>query len=117
MINTKEKYPFWITKPDDIKTILSTLTRGEVHTLCTSAGGHEIPYVTYGEKEDYERRANYSSACGGRDISCYANKDSKRPTIMLIGATHGQETEGVASISNLLSLLECGKDLRGEDRH
>ena len=115
MINTKEKYPFWITHPDDIKDILSGIKRGKIHTLCTSAGGYSIPYVTYGEKEDYERRANYSSACGGRDTACYANKEGKRPTIMLIGATHGQETEGVAAISNLISLLESGKDLRGEE--
>ena len=34
---------------------------------------------------------------------------------MLIGATHGQETEGVAGIMNLISLLETGKDLRGQE--
>jgi hypothetical protein len=32
---------------------------------------------------------------------------------MLIGAEHGQETEGVAALTNLISLLETGKDLRG----
>ena len=114
MINTKEKYPFWITGIDDVYGILSEVRRGEVKTLCRSAGGREIKYVTYGEKEDYNRRANYSSACGAHDPSCYADKRGKRPTLMLIGATHGQETEGVAGIANLISLLETGRDLRGK---
>ena len=33
---------------------------------------------------------------------------------MLFAATHGQETEGICAIANLLTLLETGVDLRGE---
>lgn len=114
MINTKEKYPFWITGIDDVERMLSEIKKGEVKVLCTSAGGRTVKYVTYGEKEDLHRKANYSSACGAHDPSCYADKSGKRPILMLIGATHGQETEGVAAIMNLISLLETGKDLRGK---
>jgi len=39
--------------------------------------------------------------------------DAAKSTLMLIGATHGQETEGVAAILNLISVLETGADLRG----
>ena len=115
MINTKEKFPFWVTKIEDCYQMLADLKKGEVKTLGYSAGGREIKYVTYGEKQDYNRRANYSSACGAHDPSCYADRAGKAPTLMLIGATHGQETEGVAGIMNLLSLLETGKDLRGKE--
>lgn len=114
MLNTKAIYPFWVTEPDDIAAILSSGRRGTVRTLCTSAGGYEIPYITYGETEDYHRQANYSSACGARDPKYYADREGKRKTVMLIGATHGQETEGVCAIANLLTLLETGRDLRGE---
>ena len=114
MLNTKATYPFWITEPDDIAKILASCKRGTVHTLCKSAGGHDIPYITYGEKEDYNRQANFSSSCGARHPKYYADREGKRKTIMIIGATHGQETEGVCGIANLLSLLETGVDLRGE---
>ncbi|MBQ8578209.1 MAG: hypothetical protein IJ449_09650 [Clostridia bacterium] len=114
MKNTKSLYPYWITTPEDLAAIEAGLVRGQVHHLCKSAGGRDIPYVTYGEKPDYNRKANYSSACGAKDPAHYADRAGKRTTIMLIGATHGQETEGVCGIANLLSLLETGKDLRGE---
>ena len=114
MLNTKATYPWWITEPDDIAAILASCKRGTVHTLCKSAGGYEIPYITYGEKEDYNRQANYSSSCGARHPKYYADREGKRKTIMIIGATHGQETEGVCGIANLLMLLETGVDLRGE---
>ncbi len=114
MIDTYKTYPFWQTRPADVDRLFAEAKRGTVHTLCRSAGGREIRYITYGDPVDYNRRANYSSACGSGDPSCYAGRDGKRPTILLIGATHGQETEGVAAILNLISLLETGRDLRGE---
>lgn len=114
MIDTKSKYPFWITSIEDTEKILDSVKKGEVHTLCKSAGGRTIRYVTYGEKENYCRSANFSSACGAKDPGFYAKRKDKRPTIMLIGATHGQETEGVAAINNLITLIETGLDLSGK---
>ena len=114
MLNTKAVYPWWVTEPDDIAAILASCKRGTVHTLCQSAGGREIPYITYGEKEDYNRQANYSSALGARHPKYYADREGKRKTILIFAATHGQETEGICAIANLLTLLETGVDLRGE---
>lgn len=115
MIDTYKTYPFWRTRLCDVDEALDNARIGQVRTLCTSAGGHTIRTITYGEKPDYGRRANYSSACGGKDPRCYADREGKAPTILLLGATHGQETEGVAALMNLISLLETGRDLRGEE--
>ena len=114
MIDTYKTYPFWRTDIDYVNAALDAAKIGRVHTLCTSAGGREIRYITYGEKEDYGRTANYSSACGARDPKYYADREGKRPTILLIGSTHGGEKEGVAALMNLISLMETGKDLLGE---
>ena len=59
MFNTDAVYPFWKTKPEQVQQMLASLQKGKVHTLCISAGGHEIPYVTYGEKPDYKGKANH----------------------------------------------------------
>ena len=114
MIDTYKKYPFWRTRIEDIDAALDSAKIGQVHTMGVSAGGRTIRYITYGEKVDYNRTANFSSACGARDPKYYADREGKRPTVMLIGATHGQELEGVAGLVNLISVLETGKDLRGE---
>lgn len=113
MLDTYRTYPFWRTRLEDVDAAIASLRRGCASVLTKSAGGREIPVITYGEKVDYGRRANYNSACGAKDPRCYADRDGRRPTLMLIGATHGQETEGVAGILNLISLLETGRDLRG----
>jgi len=115
MFNTYEKIPYWRTRLCDIDEALDSSKRGEIHTLCKSAGGREIRYITYGDKVDYNRKANFSSACGARNTKYYADREGKRPTIMIIGATHGQETEGICGILNLISLIEKGVDLRGEE--
>ena len=114
MFNTFEKIPYWRTRVCDIDEALDTAKRGQVHTLCKSAGGRTIRYITYGEKENYNRTANLSSACGARDPKYYADREGKRPTIMIIGATHGQETEGICGILNLIKMIETGTDFRGE---
>lgn len=114
MTETYKTYPFWRTSLSAVDDALDRAQKGVVHTLCRTPGGHAVRYLTYGEKPDYNRCANYSSACGAHDPACYADRVGKRTTIVLLGATHGQETEGVTALLNLISLLETGSDLRGE---
>ncbi len=124
MFNTYRKIPYWRTRLCDVDEALDNAKIGEVHTLCKSAGGRDIRYITYGEKPNYNSRANYSSACGALNghagnamfpAKDFADREGKRPTILIFGATHGQETEGVCGLLNLISLLETGRDLRGEE--
>lgn len=113
MFDTIKLYPWWRTTISDIEDILSTLKVGKALTLCHSAGNRPIRYAVYGDKPDFSRHANYSSACGARDIRHFANRAGKPPVVMLIGAVHGQELEGVAALYNLILLLETGVDGMG----
>jgi hypothetical protein len=85
----------------------------EVAEIARSAGNRAVWAFRYGAREKIASNANYSSACGAHDRRCYVDTDGKKPVILLIGAIHGQETEGVAALLNLISLLETGLDLGG----
>ena len=103
---------FWKTDLDYIEKIFKESKNcTEKRALCRSAGGRPIYMMAYGEKK---RRgsANYSSALGAQDKNCFCPKDQKQ-CVILIGAVHGAETEGVAALTNLISLLETGVDLSG----
>jgi hypothetical protein len=71
--------------------------------------------VEYGKSNLPPRKANLSSALGGKDFNCYADKRGEDyiPTVYIAGCIHGGEFEGTVAIMNLISLLETGVDLAG----
>ena len=85
----------------------------EKRILCQTPGGRKQVALIYGGESEARGSANYSSACGAYDKTKYHEKH-KTPVVMLIGAVHGQETEGIAALTNLIALMETGKDLAGE---
>lgn len=105
---------FWKTDLDTIERMAKSAERAEVTELCRSAGGRPLYVFSYGEKQEFTGKANYSSACGGQDKSCYTPLTGKKPVVVLLGAEHGGETEGVAALVNLISLMETGVDLNGD---
>ena len=84
----------------------------EKKILARTPGGRSQVALIYGGTQAQKGSANYSSACGAMDITRFRTEHD-RPVVMLIGAVHGQETEGVAALTNLISLMETGKDLAG----
>lgn len=106
---------FWkTTLPEIDAAYLSANRASEKRVIARSAGGRPVYMLAYGEKK-LPGTANYSSALGAHDASCYKNSANDHPAIVLIGAEHGQETEGVAALMNLISLLETGRDLAGNE--
>ena len=104
----------WKTDQEEVACWVEKAKKAEVSCLGHSAGGREIMLFAYGEAEKQQVKANYGAACGGLDAKCYVDRSHKKPVVLLVGAVHGQETEGVAALMHLLSLLETGKDLNGE---
>ncbi len=100
-----------------VKEVVDSVRCGTVHTLCQSAGGREVYMVEYGKNTLPRSTANYSSALGARDITCYADRthESYIPTLMLVGCVHGGEFEGTAGILNLIHIMETGTDFLGAD--
>ncbi|OUS75779.1 hypothetical protein B1748_15230 [Paenibacillus sp. MY03] len=107
--------PFWKSRLQDIEEGMDQVMRGAVRTLATSAGGRDIPIVEYGMKEDFQRQANYSSACGAGNPAFYARKEKDaKPVLLIVGGIHGGELEGIAAVMNLIRVLETGADYRGK---
>ncbi len=88
--------------------------KGTPYPLAFSPGGRAVWCFSYGKKQQLNSRANYNSACGANDYRAYLSRDGKKPVILLIGGIHGQETEGIVALCNLISLLETGADLNGD---
>ncbi|MFC3770426.1 M14 family zinc carboxypeptidase [Paenibacillus sp. GCM10012303] len=107
---------FWKTRLTDVERQIQAVRAGETTIAGYSAGGRPIYLVTYGEKQNFNRQANYSSACGAGDVRYYADKrEDAKPVLYLIGGVHGGELEGVAAILNLIQVFEIGKDYRGRE--
>ncbi|MGI5855571.1 MAG: M14 family zinc carboxypeptidase [Candidatus Merdivicinus sp.] len=104
---------FWQTDLSAVSAWAERARKAGVRRLTDSAGGRPVWLFAYGEREELHPSANYSSACGAHDITFYRDRRRKKPVILLVGAEHGQETEGTAALMNLISLLETGADLAG----
>ena len=79
---------YWLVGYEEVGGYLRALQKGQVGCIGQSAGGRPIRVVYYGPKSP-ERK------------------------MCITGATHATETEGVASVVNVISALETGHDLRG----
>ena len=107
---------FWKSNLKDIDDIVSSVKKGRV-TTTYSPGKRPIYLVEYGTPNDYSyRTANFNSAAGAHDITCYRDKsrEGTKPCVFLVGAMHGAEFEGTVAMLNLISIIETGLDLAGD---
>lgn len=99
---------FWANSLEAIEKTVQNVKLGSHRVMAKSQGGRDIHILEYGEKQDFNRRANYNSALYYRDTSVYADKRGKKPVVLIVGATHGGELEGITGILNLVNGLENG---------
>ena len=107
---------FYKSKLSDIDEELHNIRKGSYRAVAISPGGLPVYAVYYGEKEDFHSQANYNSAVGARNPVYYAKKNSNnKPVVFFLGPVHGQESEGIVGLVNLIHIIETGKDYRGQD--
>jgi len=102
---------FWKSDLPALEGLCRDVRRGRVETIGASAGGRPVRCIGYGDPEPVASRANYGSACGAHDRNAYVDAGGRKPVVILVGGIHGQETEGVAALLNLIALMETGVDL------
>lgn len=107
---------FWKSTLQDVKDSISSIERGETQVIARTPGGRPVYLVSYGEKRDFHRQANFQSATGARDPKYYANKpEGTPPIVFVLGPPHGQEIENLVGTLNLIRVAETGKDWRGKE--
>ena len=105
---------FWVGDGVASARRCSGLGQGVVSVIATSPGGRALRRVAYGEREAVMGRANFNSAIGGREPASYLDRAARaKPVVLLVGPVHGQETEGLTGLANLIEVMETGHDLRG----
>lgn len=114
-MNNVPKY--YKTSLTNIENTVKSVKKAAVKTLCFSAGGRQVYMFSYGVENVFNRTANLSSALGGKNKCCFADKTSTNyvPTLLLVGCIHGGEFEGTAALLNLINIIESGCDLAGKE--
>jgi hypothetical protein len=103
------------TSLSGVEKTLSELKRGTVKEIGRSPGGRPIWSVAYGEFEPIERTANLSAALAAKRPEAFFGKEPRKKQVMLItSAIHGGEMESIAAVLSLMSLMETGRDLKGQ---
>ena len=109
------KPEFYPTRLDEISDALGKVKKGEVRQIGQSAGGRPIWAVCYGEKEGTPHSANLSSALAAGKPEAFFGPRREKQVLLIHAAVHGAEMEGIAATLNLVSVLETGRDLKGQE--
>ena len=107
---------FWLTTVDEVKSFLQENVKiGQIEIIGTSAGGRPISAVVYGEPRQGKGTSTFSGSLGFRDVRAYRGPDHEKTVYLGMASVHGGELESIVGMVNLISVLETGKDLRGEE--
>ena len=114
--NPTEIPDFFKSKLSDIDMEIMNLKTGKAKVVAISPGRLPVYAVYYGEKDEFNSRANYNSAVAAQNPAFYARKDKNtKPVVFFLGPVHGQEVENIVGLVNLIHVAETGKDYRGKE--
>ena len=106
---------FWKVRTAEIMSICESVEVGRYEKIATTPLGYPVYAVFYGDFSEEAPQSNWSAGNSSNKSSSYLGDVSSRPqTIMFAAGIHGSEPESVAAAVNMISLLETGKDLKGE---
>jgi heparin/heparan-sulfate lyase len=108
---------FWVGSMKKLQQHLSQLSIGHAKIIARSHGGRPIHLITFGGREELASRANFNSAMGAREPSAYMDKAARtKPVVLFVGPVHGHEIEALTGLTNLIHVMETGRDLHGRDQ-
>jgi hypothetical protein len=106
---------FWVSTVQAVNRFLDEHIRtGKVASIGNTAGKRQVRAVFYGRPRQGNGTTTFSGSLGFGNVRSYIGPDCERKVYMAMASVHGGEFEGIVGMVNLLSVLETGKDLRGE---
>jgi hypothetical protein len=116
-IPQRELPGFWVGGMEKLEKQLEEVSHGQVRVIANTPGGRWMHVVSFGEREHVTQKANFNSAVGGQAQSAYMDKEARyKPVILFVGPVHGHEVEGLTGLTNLISIMDTGYDLRGREQ-
>ena len=116
-IPVRELPDFWVGEMEKLYKQLAEVSNGRVKIIANTPGQRPVHLVSFGKHEQVTQKANYNSAIGGRDQSAYMDKQTRyKPVILFVGPVHGHEVEALTGLSNLISIMDTGYDLRKREQ-
>lgn len=107
---------FYKSTVEQVEQVIRSVRKGKVRIETYSPGGRPVYSVTYGERDDFERTANFSSAALSHNPEAFARRGpGAKPMLMVVSGVHGQELETVVGALNLIQIMETGRDFRGRE--
>ncbi len=107
---------WWRVSPEAIGEEMAGIRRGRVDVIARTPLNHPVYRVVYhDEPAEEKRQSNWSSASYSTNCRAYQTRCGMKQTVCLLAGIHGAEPEGVAGCLNVISLLERGCDLRGQE--
>ena len=108
--NTYDRPAWWRVRIPELIEDIGKVKKGQVEVLTHTPGGFPVYCVSYGRKLP-QRKTTWPSLTGSKHPEYYTNTDQQ--TLLFLAGIHGEETEGIITLNNFISLMETGVDHRG----
>jgi hypothetical protein len=107
---------WWQVRNEEIIAAAKAARKGQAFEIARSVYDFPVYAIAYGPPRAAPGTATWASASNSRNPGAYKTNEAGPQVVMIVCGTHAAEVEAVAGATNLISLLETGKDLRGQAR-
>ena len=105
---------WWKVRNEQIIDICKNVKKGHAEIIAKTPAGFPVYAVFYGDFSESAPQTNWSAGNSSNVMAAYiGNAPQDKQTFLFTGGVHGAEPESVVAATNLIQMLETGRDFRG----
>ena len=105
---------WWKVKNDESVELCKSVKKGHSEIIAKTPAGFPVYAVFYGDFSEAAPETNWSAGNSSNVMSSYlGDTPEDKQTFLFTGGVHGAEPESIVAATNLIQMLETGKDFRG----